>query len=208
MPNQPEYPRAIAFFDGQNLFYGAKESFGYSFPNFDAKQLASAICDLKGWQLTGTRFYTGIHSQQHDQPKYIFWRNKIAQMKRNGVVCFTPTLRYRPRTFVNSQGRPVTRMVGVEKGVDVRIALDIVRLARKKEFDVALIFSQDQDLAEAALEIRSIALDQNRWIKAACAYPLSSESPNTRGINSTDWVKIDKESYDRCIDTNDYRPSR
>lgn len=207
MANEPEYPRAIAFFDGQNLFYGAKESFGYSFPNYDAKLLAEAVCDLKGWHLSGTRFYTGIHNQQHDRAKYSFWHNKLAQMKRRGIVCFTPTLRYRPRTIVNSYGQPIRRMVGVEKGVDVRIALDIVRLARKKEFDVAVVFSQDQDLAEAAREIRSIAQDQDRWIKIACAYPFSDRSENPRGINSTDWIKIEKDLYDRCIDQNDYRSS-
>jgi uncharacterized LabA/DUF88 family protein len=208
LPNPPAYPRAVAFFDGQNLFYGAKEAFGYSFPNYDAKKLAESVCDLNGWELTGVRFFTGIHDQQHNLPKYVFWRNKIAQMRRNGVFCFAPTLKYRNQSVVNHQGQVESRVVGVEKGVDVRIALDIVRLARKKELDVALVFSQDQDLAEAAKEIRSIAKDQDRWIKAACAFPLSDQSTNLRGINSTDWFKIDKALYDRCIDPADYRPSR
>lgn len=129
-------------------------------------------------------------------------------MKRNGVVCFTPTLKYRPRQFVTAGGQIVTKLVGVEKGVDVRIALDIVRLARRREFDVAVVFSQDQDLAEAAKEIRSIAREQDRWIKIACAYPYSERAKNPRGINATDWIRVDQELYDRCIDLNDYRPAR
>jgi len=34
--------------------------------------------------------------------------------------------------------------------------LDAVRLARQKAYDVALIFSQDQDLTEAVEEIKDI----------------------------------------------------
>ena len=35
--------------------------------------------------------------------------------------------------------------------MDVRLAVDVVRMAREKLYDVALIFSQDQDLSEAVL---------------------------------------------------------
>jgi uncharacterized LabA/DUF88 family protein len=42
-------------------------------------------------------------------------------------------------------------LVGEEKGMDVRLAVDVVRMAREKLYDVALIFSQDQDLSEAVL---------------------------------------------------------
>ncbi len=33
MPAEPAVKRAIAFFDGQNLFYATKYAFGYSWPN-------------------------------------------------------------------------------------------------------------------------------------------------------------------------------
>ncbi len=91
-----------------------------------------------------------------------------------------------------------------EKGIDVRIAVDIVRFALKKEFDVALIFSQDQDLAEIAKEIPVIAREQGRWIHIASAYPYSVNANNTRGIDNTTWIKIDKTTYDKCIDLRDY----
>ena len=94
---------------------------------------------------------------------------------------------------------------GREKGIDVRIALDVIRMAHRNQYDVAIIFSQDQDLSEAANEIRTIASEQQRWIKIACAFP-SSEHTNKRGINSTDWIQITKATYDRCIDPRDYRP--
>ncbi len=103
------------------------------------------------------------------------------------------------------RGGTTTVLVGQEKGIDIRIALDVVRMARENQFDVALIFSQDQDLSEVADEVRSISAAQNRWIKLACAFPASPTYDNTRGINKTDWVEIDRALYDACLDPNDYR---
>lgn len=88
----------------------------------------------------------------------------------------------------------------------MRLALDVVRLARRREYDVALIFSQDQDLSEVADEVRQISVEGNVWLKVACAFPFSPTSRNRRGINGTEWIKLDRALYDSCIDTRDYRP--
>ena len=79
-------------------------------------------------------------------------------------------------------------------------------MARTNQLDVALIFSQDQDLAEIAQEIRDIAQSTQRWIKIACAFPHSSTATSTRGINDTDWIRIHQTEYDACLDPRDYRP--
>ena len=93
-----------------------------------------------------------------------------------------------------------------EKGIDVRLALDVLDLAHRKEYDVALIFSQDQDLSELADLIRALVGYQNRWIKIASAYPDSPTRTYRRGINRTDWCPIDRATYDACLDPLDYRP--
>jgi len=97
-------------------------------------------------------------------------------------------------------------LVGSEKGIDVRIALDVVAAVRAGACDVALIFSQDQDLSEIADEVRAIALQQRRWIKLACVFPVSPTYTNTRGIDKSDWIRFDRATYDSCLDPNDYRP--
>ena len=129
MPAEPAIKRTVAFIDGQNLFYAAKNAFGYGFPNYDVAALAAAVCQRQNWSLTHTGAY-----------------------------------------------------------------------------DVALVFSQDQDLSEVADEIRQVARQQPRWIKVASAFPFSPASPNRRGVNGTDWVKIDRATYDACLDSRDYRP--
>lgn len=75
----------------------------------------------------------------------------------------------------------------------------------RNEYDVAIVFSQDQDLSEVADEIRALSRQQTRWIKMVCAYPMSPTVVNRRGINGTDWIKITKAEYDRCLDPRDYR---
>ena len=95
--------------------------------------------------------------------------------------------------------------IGEEKGIDVRIAVDVICMAFRGSYDVAIIFSQDQDLAEVAKEVRLIAQSQSRWIKVACAYPVGPGTRYLRGIDRTDWIPIDSATYSACLDPNDYR---
>lgn len=127
-------------------------------------------------------------------------------MGREGVITYSRSLRYRNETVRLSDGSEHAVLVGQEKGVDVRLALDVVRLAHRGSYDVGLIFSQDQDLSEVADEVREIAKEQSRWVKLASSYPSSPASRNTRGINKTDWIRIDRTTYDGCRDLRDYRP--
>ena len=62
-------------------------------------------------------------------------------------------------------------MVGREKGIDIRIALDTIRLFREDKVDVIVIFSQDQDFTEVVKELNEIAQERNTWIKVASAFP-------------------------------------
>lgn len=206
MPHEPTIKRAVAFIDGQNLFHAARESFGYTFPNYDVTVLAGTICHAQGWQLTQVRFYTGIPDPADNATWHRFWSAKLAVMGRQAVKVFSRSLRYRNKTVRLPDGTTHTFLSGEEKGIDVRIALDVIRMAHRMEYDVALIFSQDQDLSEVAEEIRTIAMEQTRWIKIACAFPFSPTTRNRRGIDKTDWIRIDRATYDACLDRRDYRP--
>lgn len=206
-PHPPTLPQAVGFLDGQNLYRSAKRVYGYIHPNYDPQKLAKQICGNQGWQLVETRFYTGFPNHREDPFWNHFWRAKFAQMKRDGVYVFSRDLRYQDEQVTLPTGQTHTVRTRREKGIDVRIALDVIRLAHRRVYDVALIFSQDQDLSEVAKEIRVIALEQNRWIKIASAFPCVL-NPGNRGINLTDWIRIDKATYDLCIDPRDYRPQR
>jgi uncharacterized LabA/DUF88 family protein len=138
MPTEPGVKRAVAFVDGQNLFWAVKASFGYTYPNYDVVALAREITTAQGWQLAATRFYTGIASPLQDPKWHEFWTKKLAAMGSRGVFIFQRELRYAPRTVRLPDGTQQTILVGREKGIDVRLALDLVRLARENLYDVAI----------------------------------------------------------------------
>ena len=192
---EPKNKRVAAFVDGQNLFNAAKMAFGYGFPNYDPIELAKLVCKQQGqWTLEKLHFYTGMPSPTKDEARHLFWKTKLGIMGTNKLVqTFS-----RPLVYRNG--------IGQEKGIDVKLAIDAVRLAHESAYDVALIFSQDQDFIEVANEIRRIAIVQDRWIKVACAYPVSPDYDNVRGIDKTDWLPIDRTLYDQAIDPANYRP--
>jgi uncharacterized LabA/DUF88 family protein len=202
---EPAIKRAVAFFDGQNLYHHARNAFGYHHPNYDIQKLSQCICNQENWNLVGIHFYTGVPDPADDPMWNRFWTGKLAAMGRQGIAVFSRSLRYRNKTVKLPDGSTYSFLHGEEKGIDVRIALDVIGMAVRNEYDVALVFSQDQDLSEVADEIRVIAHQQNRWIRMACAYPISPTTSNRRGINNTQWIQIDRKLYDTCLDLKDYR---
>jgi len=208
MSKEPPVKRAITFIDGQNLFHSVKESFGYAHPNYDVLALSRNLCNMKKWQLNKTRFYTGVPDRTDDAFWNDFWAGKLRSMSRQGIYTFSRSLRYRNKRVKLPDGSTYSFLAGEEKGIDVRIAIDVIRMAHHREYDVALIFSQDQDLSEVAAEVRAISKEQDRWIKIASAFPISPTTRNRRGIDKTDWISIDRKIYDACIDWHDYRPKQ
>ena len=224
--------RTIAFIDGQNLFFSVRAMFGYTHPNYDILALPMAICEKEGWKLTDVRFYTGVPHKK-DIPKWHdFWVRKLRTAQRQGVTVYKRDINKRignvnvvlselfsdPEWHREIANRPESVSYEypsfAEKGIDVRLAIDSIRLATNNEYDVAVFFSQDQDLSVAVEEIKLIGREQNRQIIVACAFPKSETVPeqpspdtvrNVRGINGTKWVPFDKDLYDRCIDQRDYR---
>jgi len=208
VPDEPVQKRVAVFVDGQNLYHAAKEVFAYNFPNYDVMALAQTLCRHQGWSLQQTRFYTGVPAKEDNAFWNHFWIAKMAAMGRQGVIVFSRPLRYRYRKLHLPDGTEYSVLSGEEKGIDVLIAIDMIRLAHRQEYDVALVFSQDQDLSEVAKELRILAREQRRWLKVASAFPGGITARNRRGIEATDWISIDKDTYDACLDSRDYRPPR
>ena len=200
----PAQPRVVAFFDGQNLYRSVMAAFGYTYPNYDPTKLAKFICDKQKWQLESVRFYTGLPKPQDDPFWNTFWTNKLANLGRQKVVVYKRYLSKREKEIKTPSGT-ISIPYFVEKGIDVRLSIDIIRMALKGMYDISLIFSQDQDLSEVADEIRNIAKERASSIKISSAFPNNPDSAYNRGINRTDWHTFSKTEYDACIDPVDYR---
>ena len=139
---------------------------------------------------------------------YGYWEYRSLAMKHSGIEVTMRPLRYHTEHVRLPSGltRPVE--IAQEKGIDLRLGLDVVKMARLGDLDVAIIFSQDQDLAEVADEIREIARSEVRWLKVISAFPDDPSVSSTRGIDRTDWFRMDREFYDACLDPWGYRPRR
>ena len=85
MPPEPATKHTVAFVDGQNLFYAAREAFGYSYPSYDPLKLAQRICLDHRWQLVVTRFYTGVPDATVRLSWYQFCNAKLNAMARRGI---------------------------------------------------------------------------------------------------------------------------
>ena len=203
--NEPSNKRVSCFIDGQNLFHSAKKAFGYRYPNYDIKKLAFSVCAKKGWNApVSIYFYTGIHRRNVSISSHDFWKHKMDAMKNEGIFVFYRHLLY-SKAHVSYKRSSKQTLVGREKGIDVRLALDVVKTVSEDSCDVAIIFSQDQDFHEVAKDVRSISRKQDRWIKIASAFPVGDKQDKKIGIKDTDWIEIDRRMYDKCIDPKDYR---
>lgn len=207
MAGEPPIKYAMGFFDGQNVFQHAMKAFGHYHPNYDPKKLHEAVCAANGWKPNAIRFYTGVPDHKHDPMWAAYWANRVLAMKRAGIIVTTRPLRYREEEVeINGQKTIVT--TPQEKGIDVRLALDLVSCALSEQYQAAVIYSQDQDLCEAVEEVKGIAQKQGRFIEIASAFPFGPNASVRRGIDKTSWVKIDEATYNSCLDPYDYRPKR
>jgi len=129
----------------------------------------------------------------------------LSLLGKHGVKVIPRTIHYTEKTISIPDYGEYNVKVGHEKGIDIRIALDAIRLFRENKVDVVLFFSQDQDFTEVVKELNSFAQKDNKWIKIACAFLDNPSVGKCRGINKTNWIRISREFYDSCIDPIDYR---
>lgn len=206
MAVEPALKHAVAFVDGQNLYRHAKDAFGHHHPNYDPVKLHHLVCARYNWKPTLVRFYTGVPSVEVTPMWSGYWSNRVLALKRQNVVVTTRPIRYHTEAVETANGGIKHVTTPHEKGIDVRLALDVVHLARTRQFDVGVIFSQDSDLAEVVAEVREISKEQGRWIKLVSAFPSGPNASARRGISGTQWDPIEQSDYDKCLDPRDYRP--
>ena len=148
--------KAAIFIDGQNTYYALKKMGIRHLSLFDYKGLLGLI--LAG----GEAFYTGYYVGQvgrdrsspksekmyEDQQKFMSFlrtnipqirivKGKIMQVNKPNLKCSHPECPMKDKP------------VYYEKGVDVRLAIDMVHQAIKDEFDQAYLLSSDSDLLPA-----------------------------------------------------------
>ncbi|ODT03004.1 MAG: hypothetical protein ABS52_11235 [Gemmatimonadetes bacterium SCN 70-22] len=195
----------MTFFDGQNLFGCAKALYGYTEANYDPQLLSEFVAKKLGFDLVGVRFYTGVHDQGERPKLFAFWRAKLNRMVNRGIVTTQRPLAYTRETLTNPDGTTRVISTGREKGIDLRLGLDMVRLAREQAYDAVVLFSEDNDLGEATNEVKRIAQEQGRFVHVYSAFPCGKDAGHRghrgkRGVERTNWLRLTRAEYDACLE--------
>ena len=196
------FVRTLVLIDGQNLYHLARRAWGtgtsspYAWPSYDVEELASTLVSrTAGRVLVEVRFYTGVPDPSAGPSQLFwhgFWSNKIRYMRSRGIFVY--------------RGR--VSPAGQEKGVDVSLALDLVRATYERQYEAAIIVSQDWDFGPAVRLAKEIAREQDRRLTFESSFPVGPGSLSRRGVPGTTWVPIDRATYDKCRDPRDYRPMK
>jgi len=210
IPERPQVIRVNTYFDSQNLFLSAKKAFGYKKPDFDPIKLSEyVVSQVDNAKLYDVYVYTGIHDPRKC-PENLknnaiywnrYWANKLGILGNKGVKIFTRYLIYQKLDKIVRNKRIFKPN---EKGIDVKIALDILQHASYGLYDLAIIFSTDSDLLPAIEEIKKLRDYREVWLDVNCAYIYCPEKGLERGLPNIDWLRITKQIYDNCRDETDY----
>ncbi|MFW6027367.1 MAG: NYN domain-containing protein [bacterium] len=181
--------RVAVFFDGRNARGAAAKAFDSDeLANFSPRLLARQVCEAQGWQLASVSYYVGLPGQGRlvRGESREDWEKRLSHWRRQGVRVVT-----RPLSGRNK-----------EKGIDVRLALDMTQQFRRGHYDVALIFSQDQDFQEVVDELRELGRLEGRRITTACAFPGRADPKFNRGIDNIDQtLGLPREVYEKSLES-------
>jgi uncharacterized LabA/DUF88 family protein len=142
--------RAFVFIDGSNFYFklrdiSSSQSKKVSIIGFNFFGFSEML--VKPNSLIQARYYVGAIKRQKGSQKaeqmYANQQKLIANLQKQGVLVTLGQLIQHPdKTFH-------------EKGVDVRLAVEMIRCARENLFDICYLVSSDTDLVAAVEEVRS-----------------------------------------------------
>lgn len=136
----------LIFIDGNNFYNGIKALINdnsISLLKFDYTKFGEFLC--KENTCVEIRYYIGAITRSNDKKSEEMYANQqrlIALLQKHNVsVTLGTIIRHPDKTFH-------------EKGVDVRIAVEMIRLARLNKYDKAILISSDTDLVPAVEEVQ------------------------------------------------------
>jgi uncharacterized LabA/DUF88 family protein len=142
--------RAFVFIDGSNFYFRLRDlrvqiPGKFSLLDFDYRSFAEWL--VKPDELAQIRYYVGALKRRNDGEKsermYADQQKLLARLQQQNIPVVLGQLIQHPDKSFH------------EKGVDVRLAVEMIRFARADEYDIAYLLSSDTDLVAAIEEVRS-----------------------------------------------------
>lgn len=150
MENEPK-KRVLIFIDGNNFYYKLKDIISAKkkiFKLLEFNYIGFANNLAKENTVIEIRYYVGA-IRRHNGPNrekseklYADQQKLIAKLQQQKIPVILGNLIQHPNKTFH------------EKGVDVRIAVEMIRFARENKYDIAYLLSSDTDLVPAVEEVR------------------------------------------------------
>lgn len=173
--------RAIVFVDGNNWYHALKDAglTGLGWLNYG--KVSAKVVGARSW--VGTRYYVGQVQQKGNTRLYADQRRYMAWLQARDKRITVHYGRLEERPLINEFAREVRQYLGnlqvriapevythlvtaatkhehstvtVEKAVDVMLAVDLVRMADRDEYDVAYLLAADGDYTPAVEAAMSV----------------------------------------------------
>ncbi len=173
--------RAFVFIDGSNFYYKLKEL--TSIINIKISLLDFNFYKFSEWlvgqnNLIEARYYIGAIKRRNDSKSeqlYADQQRLLAKLHNQNIpVILGQLIQHPDKTFH-------------EKGVDVRLSVEMIRFARQDKYDMAYLISSDTDIVAAVEEVKSFGKKVNYvGIAKGQSFGLTKVSDNTILLRAED----------------------
>jgi len=168
--------RAFVFIDGNNFYFKLKELTSrldgkFSLLDFNFRKFAEWL--VEPHKLVEIHYYLGVVRRQKNNSKseelYANQQRLFRKLqKQNIIITFGQLIKHPDKSYH-------------EKGVDVRLAVEMIRFAREDKYDQAYLVSSDTDLAAAIEEVRAFGKNvQYTGIPKGQSFGLSKMADDVR----------------------------
>lgn len=178
--------KVFVFIDGNNFYFKLKEltsklKDSFSLLNFNYRKFSEWLA--KPNELSEIHYYIGAIRRQINNEKserlYANQQKLIGKLQQQKVFITLGQLIQHPDKSYH------------EKGVDVRLAVEMIRFARLNKYDQAYLLSSDTDLVPAIEEVRSFGKTvQYIGIPKGQSFGLSKIADDVRLIRPEDVEKF------------------
>jgi len=142
--------RVVVFIDGSNFYHALKSDFGDA--KIDFEKLVGKLVGAR--RLVRIYYYNAPVNQTREPDRAKAQQRFFDQIQR--VPYLTLKLgRLEPRGAVQ-----------IEKGVDIVIAVDLIKYAHSDTYDTAILISGDSDFVPAVIAVQ----DLGKHVEMACAH--------------------------------------
>lgn len=150
--------RVAVFFDYQNVSGWAKRCFGTTDGHIWPKKTAELLVSRRQRpsELVETRVYRGRPNPTRQAVSARANDRQAADWEATGVTVVRRNLQYPPQW----PSQPAA-----EKGIDVALAVDVVKYAMQGDIDAAIVFTSDKDILPA---IELVYADTDCHVELAC----------------------------------------